>query len=64
MCIRDRYQVIKGLIKHAKQVNITITVDNLEQTLNPDTDIFYANKITVKKLQDLSLIHILLIVIT
>lgn len=49
----SEYQVIKGLIKYAKQVNITITVDNLEQTLNPDTDIFYANKITVKKLQDI-----------
>lgn len=31
----SEYQVIKGLIKYAKQVNITITVDNLEQTLNP-----------------------------
>lgn len=49
----SEYQVIKELIKYAKQVNITITVDNLEQTLNPDTDIFYANKITVKKLQDI-----------
>ena len=47
----SEYHVIKELIKYAKQVNITITVDDLGQTLNPDTDIFYANKITVKKLQ-------------
>ena len=45
----SEYHVIKELIKYAKQVNITITVDDLGQTLNPDTDIFYANKITVKK---------------
>ena len=49
----SEYQVIKELIKYAKQVNITITVDDLGQTLNPDTDIFYANKITIKKLQEI-----------
>ena len=49
----SEYQVIKELIKYAKQVNITITVDDLGQTLNPDKDIFYANKITVKKLQEI-----------
>ena len=49
----SEYHVIKELIKYAKQVNITITVDDLGQTLNPDTDIFYANKITVKKLQEI-----------
>ena len=49
----SEYQVIKELIKYAKQVNITITVNDLGQTLNPDTDIFYANKITIKKLQEI-----------
>ena len=49
----SEYHVIKELIKYAKQVNITITVDDLGQTLNPDKDIFYANKITVKKLQEI-----------
>ena len=49
----SEYHVIKELIKYAKQVNITITVDDLGKTLNPDTDIFYANKITVKKLQEI-----------
>ena len=44
------YQVIKELIKHSKQVNITITTDTLEKPQNPDTDIFYANKLTVKRL--------------
>lgn len=49
----QEYQVIKELIKHAKQVNITITTDTLEPSTNPDTDIFYSNKITVQKLQNL-----------
>ncbi len=47
------YQVIKELIKYAKQVNITMTIDNLEPAINPDTDIFYSNKITTKKLLDI-----------
>lgn len=48
------YQVIKELIKHSKQVNITITTDTLEKPQNPDTDIFYANKLTVKRLIDMA----------
>ena len=28
-------------------------MDDLGQTLNPDTDNFYANKITIKKLQEI-----------
>ena len=44
------YLVITELIKYAKQVNITITTDELENTRNPDIDIFYSNKITVQKL--------------
>ena len=47
------YQVIKELIKYAKQVNITITTDELQNTKNPDSDIFYPNKITIQKLLDI-----------
>lgn len=49
----SEYQVIKELIKYAKQVNITITIDNIEKALAPDTDIFYANKITLEKLENI-----------
>lgn len=49
----QEYEIIKGLIKHAKQVNITICVDNLNPAINPDTDIYYSNKITLYKLIDL-----------
>ena len=46
----QEYQVIKELIKQAKQVNITICTDDLKLNTNPDTDIYYSNKITVSKL--------------
>ena len=48
----SEYQVIKELIKYAKQVNITITIDNIEKALAPDS-IFYANKITLEKLENI-----------
>ncbi len=48
------YEVIKELIKQAKEVNITISADNLELNTNPDTDIFYSNKMTYKKLKKIA----------
>ncbi len=50
---KQEYEVIKELIKQAKQVNITVCVDNLETDTNPDQDIYYSNKITVRKLLNL-----------
>ncbi len=47
------YEVIKELIKHCEQVNITITADELQNTQNPDTDVFYQNKITIQKLMQI-----------
>ena len=49
----QEYEVIKQMIKLAKQVNITICTDNLDFNTNPDIDIYYSNKITVKKLLNL-----------
>ena len=46
----QEYEVIKQFIKYAKQVNITICIDNLEMETNPDIDVFYSNKQTLKKL--------------
>ena len=46
----QEYEVIKKLIKIAKQVTITICTDELHDVKNPDTDIFYSNQITVNKL--------------
>ena len=49
----QEYEVIKELIKQAKQVNVTMCVDNLNPAINPDTDIYYSNKITLYKLINL-----------
>lgn len=46
----QEYEIIKEFIKYAEQVNVTICVDNIEFDSNPDTDIFYSNKVTLKKL--------------
>ena len=47
----QEYEIIKQLIKYAKQVNIILCIDNLELNTNPDQDIFYSNKKTLKKLK-------------
>ncbi len=49
----QEYEVIKKLIEQAKQVNITMCIDNLDINTNPDTDTFYSNKQTLKKILNL-----------
>ena len=49
----QEYQVLKEFIKLAKKVTITVCTDSIEPSLNPDTDIFYSNKITVSKILNL-----------
>ena len=49
----QEYEVIKQMILLAKEVNITICTDNLDLNTNPDTDIYYSNKVTVRKLLNL-----------
>lgn len=47
---KQEYQVIEKFVKLAKQVNITICSDDLNTNSNPDTDIFYSNKVTIAKI--------------
>ena len=47
---KQEYQVIEKFLKLAKQVNITICSDDLNTNSNPDTDIFYSNKVTIAKI--------------
>lgn len=47
---KQEYQVIEKFVKLAKQVNITICTDDLNINTNPDTDIFYSNKVTIGKI--------------
>ncbi len=50
----QEYQVIKEMLALAKEVNITMCVDDLDFNTNPDIDIYYPNKLTVKRLLDLA----------
>lgn len=49
----QEYEVIKELIKQAKQVSITMCIDTLKPSINPDADIYYSNKITLSKILNL-----------
>ena len=49
----QEYEIIKKLINIAKTVTITICADDVNFNSNPNTDIFYSNKITASKITDL-----------
>ena len=51
---KQEYEVIKKLIKLAKQVNITICTDDLNFNTNPDQDIYYSNKTMITKLWNIA----------
>ena len=45
----QEYEILKELIKYAKKVTLTVTVDKLEYAKSKDTDIYYSNKETLRK---------------
>ena len=49
----QEYSIIKKIIEIANKVTITSCIDNLDFNTNPNIDIFYNNKITIKKIIDL-----------
>lgn len=49
----QEYEIIKEILKKAKQVNITICTDKLSESTGQETDIFYSNKQMVQKLINL-----------
>ena len=49
----QEYQTIKKIIKLANNVTITFCTDNLDLNTDPNTDIFYPNKVTYKKIINL-----------
>lgn len=50
----QEYVLIKKLLKKAKQVNVTICTDWLENNKMQDNDIYYQNKITAQKIVKLA----------
>ena len=49
----QEYSIIKKIIKIADNVTITCCIDNLDFNTDPNIDVFYNNKITVKKIINL-----------
>ncbi len=47
---KQEYDIIRKLLKEAKQVNITVCIDTLENSMNNEQDLFIANKETLQKL--------------
>ncbi len=47
---KQEYNVIEQLLKIAKQVNVTITTDNLDSSLPMEEDLFYSSKQVADKL--------------
>ena len=47
---KQELEIIKKLLNISKNVTITFCIDNLDLNSNPDTDIFYPNKITLNKI--------------
>lgn len=50
----QEYKIIEKLLLKAKQVNVTICTDSVEFSKIKESDIFYENKKTLKKLVELS----------
>ena len=50
---KQEYDIIKILLNMANQITINICTDSLEESTSPDTDIFYANKLTVQKIKEM-----------
>ena len=49
----QEYKTIRIIIEIANSVTITFCTDNLDLTTDPNTDVFYPNKVTYKKIIDL-----------
>lgn len=49
----QEYSIIQKLLKRAKKVYITVCIDSIEESLNPEKDVFYDNKVTVNRLMNL-----------
>jgi len=51
---KQEYDILRKLLKQAKQVNFTICTDELEINNPPEIDIFYSNKEFAKKIIDIA----------
>lgn len=50
---KQEYEIIKQLSKVASQVNISICTDSIQDSISPESDVFYSNKITISRILDM-----------
>ena len=50
----QEYEIIRQLLRKAHEINITVCTDEMEKSINPDTDVFCANKVTLEKLVNIA----------
>lgn len=50
---KQEYEIIKQLAYVANQVSISICSDSINDSISPESDVFYSNKITISKIFDM-----------
>ncbi len=50
----QEYEIIRKLLRTAKQINVTVCTDDITESKNKETDIFSANKETVQRIIDIA----------
>ena len=50
---KQEYEIIKQLARTASEVNISICSDSIEDSVSPESDVFYSNKITISRLYEM-----------
>lgn len=51
---KQEYNIIKELLKQAKEITVTVNTDNFDSTKTPDVDLFYSNKQSAKTIIDMA----------
>ena len=50
----QEYEIIRKLLRKAKQIQVTVCTDSINPDINPDKDLFYENKKTIDRLYNIA----------
>lgn len=51
---KQEFAILRSLLKNNNDIYLTVCTDEIEQSISPDTDIFYTNKQTLDKILNLA----------
>ena len=51
---KQEFEILRSLLKNNNDIYLTVCTDEIEQSISPDTDIFYTNKQTLDKILNLA----------